>query len=62
MVFKFLEDKTLLSKYQSAFHSGDSCIYQILSITHDIFSCFDRNPSLETRRVFLDTSNTFDRV
>ena len=60
--FKFFEDKNLLSKHQSGFRPGDSCIYQLLAITHDIFSSFDCNPTLETRGVFLDISKGFDRV
>ena len=39
-----------------------SCIYQLLAITYDIFSSFDCNPNLETRSVFLDISKAFDRV
>ena len=60
--FKFIEDDNLLSKHQSGFRPGDSCIYQLLAITHDIFSSFDCNPTLETRSVFLDISKAFDRV
>ena len=61
-LFKFFEDNNLLSKHQSGFRPGDSCIYQLLAITHDIFSSFDCSPTLETRSVFLDISKTFDRV
>ena len=61
-LFKFFEDDNLLSKHQSGFRPGDSCIYQLLAITHDIFSSFDCNPTLETRSVFLDISKAFDRV
>ena len=59
---KFFEDKNLLSKYQSGFCPGDSCIYQLPGITHDIFSSFDCSPTLETRGVFLGISKAFDRV
>ena len=61
-LFKFFEDKNLLSKHQSDFRLGDSCIYQILAITHDIFSSFESNPTLATRTVFLAISKAFDRV
>ena len=37
-------------------------IYQLLAITHDIFSSFDHLPTLETRGVFLDISKAFDRI
>ena len=33
-----------------------------MEITHNIFSSFDRNPTLETRAVFLDISKAFDEV
>ena len=39
---------------------GDSCISQLLSITHEIYQSLDCN--IETRGVFLDISKTFDRV
>ena len=61
-LFKFFEDKNLLSKHQSGFCPGDSCIYQLLAITHDIFPRFNSNPTLETRGMFLDISKVFDRV
>ena len=61
-LFTFFKKRNLLSKHQSGFHSGDSYIYQLLAITHDIFLSFDSNPSLETRGVFLDISKAFDRV
>ena len=37
-------------------------MYQLLEITHNIFSSFDCNPTLETRAVFLDISKAFDKV
>ena len=61
-LFKFWGENNLLSKHQLGFRPGDSCIYQLFAITHDIFSSFDCNPTLETRRVFLDISKAFDRV
>ena len=39
---------------------GDSCINQLLSITHDIYQSFD--DGFEVRGVFLDISTTFDKV
>ena len=61
-LFKFFEANNLLSKHQSGFHPDDSCIYQLIAITHDIFSSFDCNPTRKTRSVFLDISKAFDRV
>ena len=52
----------MLYKSQSGFRKGDSCISQLLAITHEIYSNFDACPSLETRGVFIDISKAFDRV
>ena len=37
---------------------GDSSIHQFVAITHNIFTAFDANPSLEVRDIFLDLSKT----
>ena len=52
----------LLNNCQSGFRPNDSCINQLISITHNIYRAFDANPSLEVRRVFLDLSKAFDKV
>ena len=52
----------LLNPNQSGFMPGDSCIHQLISITHEIYASFDANPSLEVRGVFLDISKAFDRA
>ena len=61
-VFLFLEDNKLLAPNQSGFRPNDSCIDQLLSIVHSIYSDFDHNPSLEVRGNFLDISKAFDKV
>ena len=61
-LFEYLEENRLLNCNQSGFRSGDSCVHQLLSITHEIYKSFDANPSLEVRGVFLDISKVFDRV
>ena len=61
-LLKFFEDKNLLSKDQSGFRLGDSCIYQVLAFTDNIFLCLDCNPFLESRSVFFDICKAFDRV
>ena len=61
-LFEYLEDNKLLNCNQLGFRSGDSCVHQLLSITHEIYKSFDANPSLEVRGVFLDISKAFDRV
>ena len=59
-LFQHLRENNLLVKSQSGFLPGDSCISQLLSITHEIYQSLDCN--LETRGVFLDISKAFDRV
>ena len=45
---------------QSGFKPGDSCINQLLCITHDIYKSFDEG--YEVRSVFLDIPKTFDNI
>ena len=52
----------LLSSTQSGFKSNDSCVNQVISITHSIFSAFDANSSLKVLGAFLDLSEAFDGV
>ena len=40
-MFKFLIENDLISPNQSGFKPEDSCINQLLSITHDIYKSFD---------------------
>ena len=61
-LFKYLEDNNLLNGNQSGFCPGDSCVHQLLSITHEIYKAFDANPSLEVRGILLDLSKAFDKV
>ena len=59
-MFSFSLENNLVSPNQSGFKPGDSCINQLLSITHEIFQSFDEG--FEVRSVFLDISKTFDKV
>ena len=52
----------MLNSSQSGFHLGDSCINQLLAITHEILEAFDSNPSLQVRSTILDISKAFDKV
>ena len=52
----------LFTKNQSAFMSGDFCIFQLLSIIYEINSSLDCNPTIDVRGVFLDISKAFDKV
>ena len=51
-LYNFLDENKLLNPNQSGFKSSDSCVHQLIKITHDIYKAFDSNPSLETRVVF----------
>ena len=55
-------EERLLNPNQSGFRPSDSCINQLLAITHKIFQSFDCNPPLEVRSVFLDISKAFEKV
>ena len=46
-----IQDNLLIS-CQSGFRPNDSCVNQLVSITHNIYRDFDPNPSLEVRGVF----------
>ena len=71
-VVKFLKDfyimrclvsfslEALISANQSDFKPGDSCINQLLWITHNIYKSFD--DGYEVRDVFLEISKAFDKV
>ena len=55
----FIENE-LISSSQSSFKPGDSCINQLISITHDIYLSFD--DGFKVRGVLLDVSMAFDKV
>ena len=59
-VYSFLNKNKLISKNQSGFRPGDSTIYQLISITSNIFDSFEKYD--ETRALFLDISKAFDKV
>ena len=61
-IYYFLLEEDLLNPNQSGFHPSDSCINQLLAITHEIFEAFDCNRPLEVRSVFLYISKAFDKV
>ena len=50
--------KKLISSNQSGFKFGDSCVNQLLPITHEIYEYLDNG--MEVRSVFLSVLKTFD--
>ena len=61
-IYDFLDQNCLLNTNQSGFRLGDSSINQITAITHNIFTAFDANLSLEVHGIFFDLSKALDRV
>ena len=61
-IFSFMTHNKLLNNCQSGFRPNDSCINQLISITHNIYRAFDANPSFEVQAVFLHLSKTFNKV
>ena len=61
-IYNFPLEEELLNSNQSGFCPSDTCVNQLLAITHEIFEAFDCNPPLEVRSVFLDISKAFDKV
>ena len=59
-IFIFFIENELILPNQSAFKPGDSCINQLLAITHEIYNSFD--DGFEAGGVFLDISKAFDKV
>ena len=59
-MYSFFIENDLISSNQPGFKQGDSCINQLLSITHDIYQSLDQG--YEVRGVFLDIPKAFDKV
>ena len=59
-MFPFFIENKLIAANQSGFKPGDSCINQLIAITHEIYQSFDAG--YEVRGVFLDISKAFDKV
>ena len=59
-MFEFFTQNNLITPNQSGFKTGNSCINQLISITHEIYKSFD--DGYEVRGVFHDISKAFDKV
>ena len=59
-VYSFLNVNKLISKNRPGFRPGDFTIYQLISITSNIFDSFEKYD--ETRALFLDISKAFEKV
>ena len=61
-LFNYFIQNKLFTECQSGFIPGDSCVAQLLSITHEIYKSFDCNPSYDIRGTFLDISKAFVKI
>ena len=61
-LLNYIERENVLNINQSDFRTNDSCINQLISVTHEIYRAFNCNPSLEVRGIFLDLCKVFDKV
>ena len=59
-MFEFFIRNDLISQSQSGFKPGDSCINQLLAMSHKICKSFDA--CLDVRAVFLDILKAYDKV
>ena len=51
----------LFTEYQWDFIPGYLCVAQLLSITHEMYKCFDFDPLVDMRGTFLYISKAFDK-
>ena len=52
----------LFTVCHSGFIPGDSCVSQLLSVTHEIYQSVDCHPPTDIRSTFPDISKSFDKV
>ena len=61
-LYEYFIANKFLTPCQSGFIKGDSCVNQLVAITHEIHKNLDINPSIDTIGIFLDMSKAFDKV
>ena len=61
-IYEHLSVNCALNDQQSGFCPGDSTINQLLAITHNIYSGFDKVSCRDTRAAFIDFSKAFDKI
>ena len=59
-MYQHINKNNLLSPNQSGFRTRDSCINQLLPITHDIYHSLDEG--FETKVIFLDILKDFGKI
>ena len=61
-LFNFFLQNKLFTSCQFGLIPDDSCVSQLLSITHEIYESFDCHPPTDMSSTFLDISKAFDKV
>ena len=59
-MFPFFIKNGLILQNQSGFKLGETCVNQLLSITHEIYKSFD--DGFDVRSVFLNILKALDKV
>ena len=59
-MFTFFTENNFKTPNQSGFRPGNSCVNQLLALTHKIYKLFDEG--FEVRQVFLDVSKASNKV
>ena len=59
-LFKYMDENELFNPNQLGFCPFDSCVNQLQSINHEIFSNFDCDPPIHICAVFLDIPKFLD--
>ena len=60
-MFNHFRQNNLSTECQSGFIPGDSCVAQLLSITHEIYQRFDCSPTRDVKGFFLDIPKAFHK-
>ena len=61
-LYSYLITNKLITTNQSSFRPGDSATNQLLYLVDQIHQAFDNTKCFEVRAVFLDISETFDKL
>ena len=61
-LYDYFTNNNLLTPCQYGFIKRDSCVNQLLAITHEIRKNLNANPSTDTIGVFLDMPKAFGKV
>ena len=57
---EYLNSNSLITRHQSGFIPGDSTVYHLLNLYHDLCSSLDQGKTVQA--IFFDISKAFDRV